>query len=273
MKQIIILTVILTITACGKEKKQLYGQTNGSDGYDVSRKIVGLISNRSDNAYLGIIENTNICISVYSNTSIASRRLQIKEQAGAMITAIDKKGKDIIQTVYIEDISFNYVNQSVGYKTEYPQTQQTVVNLSNKLLNLYGKEIAIKSVKETALMISERLYVPPYLVLQDIYSESKQEKLSTATSFVWNADNRNTNGVVVRVTAEDPSNRKIIENIGFTEDDGNYTLDAALLDAIPAEANVLVEVIRGNLKITNDANGNSYKMYAYSSCSHNFIKQ
>lgn len=273
MKKYYLIFLCFILTSCSSEIKKLSRNSVTVKDFSVSRKIVGLIPTGGDNPYLSFVESTNASIAFYSTTSVAAQRAQTKDQAGATVTALDANGKDMIQSFKIEDIKFNYINESVGYKTEYPQTQQTITTLSTQLLNMFGKQVRFQSSAGANQLINEMLYIPQYIKLTDQYSQNEVEKITSGTPFNWNKDQANTNGVVIRVTAESEESKEIIENIAFTEDDGNFSMTTELLDNIPSGANVLVEVIRGNLKIQKDVNGNSYKMYAYSACGHSFVKQ
>jgi hypothetical protein len=172
----------------------------------------------------------------------------------------------------IDDVPFTYINQAVGYKAPNFGTVEGITALSEKMLNLFGKEVLFTSYKSEQTVLSEKIYIPTRLILQDIYSSTGIEPITAGKVFKWNTDVSNHNGVVIRVTATDNNNMQFIENIGFSDDNGSYSLDAELLSNIPTGSNVLVELLRGNLIVTEDTFGTSYKLFAYSLCAHSFVK-
>jgi len=158
-------------------------------------------------------------------------------------------------------------------------TENTIVNG-----DFFGKTISFEKKSNSAsernrAEVTRELYCPMEIDLirptgADARISTGESSLRRSQRIEWNADLRNTNGVVIRVSYDAGSvmNRRLNsrpssshEYAVLTEDDGSKMINIPA--EIPTGAHVFVTIVRGNAEILNerlaDSNVNKYGTYCY----------
>jgi len=276
MKNIItIIFLTLFVSSCKKDKLNIPSERHAPNDYVTSRNIIGLYTNEVVSPYYQFGTVTNCNTYFYSATSLVAESKGMERNAGIMATALDNSNNDIADLTFkVNSVEIKYLNQEVGYKPIGISNNDDVSNLGKTLNSFFGRDNKFTCAKGDVVSVSQPLYVPANLTLKNIYGNiTAPIEISTGTVLNWNADVNNKNGVIVRVTALNDKERQFVENIAFVKDECSFTITQDLIDKIPTGLNVMVEVIRGNIITTKDNEGRSYKLYAYTTCSHNFVKR
>lgn len=151
---------------------------------------------------------------------------------------------------------------------------------SNSVLpieNFYGKTNIFSLGLPNGATITDSLYAPKSInvVMGTAIPNNLDIKMvGTGENIQWNADNKNTKGVIIIVSYE-PSvfGNESFKNAGYTkpianvvsiDDKGSYNMEAKLFNKIPSGCTVKILVGRTNFKFMTDSNNQNYTIHAYS---------
>jgi len=157
----------------------------------------------------------------------------------------------------------------IHYGTPNYETQLQELN------TIYGKTNNIKLVKDGVDIFNKNVYIPTNIVMKGYNCNTlimQGDPMQAGNIIKWNADYKNTNGVVVEFNGVDNTG---IERYTYklVPDNGQYSITESDLNIYPKSENDLgveITLIRGNFFFTKGTDGRTYNFTVATYCGYPF---
>jgi hypothetical protein len=154
-----------------------------------------------------------------------------------------------------------------------PNLRASLPTATTKLADaLYGTDVEFVIKPATAkTAILDTMYVPRKILLRNIPEPVKETYFYAGQTFTWEADPKNSKGVVIIVKYTPVENNKRIRDLQSREilwlknvpDTGTFTLTQDLFKDIPKDAFIMLSIARGNYQYTGSGDVDIFSIYAY----------
>ena len=182
-------------------------------------------------------------------------------------TAIDAGILHINDLIVHPDNDLRY---QIHYGTPTYETQL------QKLNTIYGKTNNIKLVKDGVDIFNTNIYIPNSIIMKGYDCNTlimQGDPMQAGNIIKWNADYKNTNGVVIEFDGIDNTG---VERYSYKimPDNGQYTIAETDLSIYPKSKNALgvnITLIRGNFFFTKGSDGRTYNFTVTTYCGYPFL--
>lgn len=247
-KSIIILGLIFALSSCTNEN------------HEIDRENQENVASFKD--YFKLMQDTKALIAISSVSSMEST-----ENMYTISSVI--KGNGNPYDISLNNQNFNYQNNNLSNTADISSWCDTKKDLSA----FYGKNLKIELVNNTIntkTSISNKdgedsdLYIPELLNVE--VKGLVNGKITNGTTIIWNADPKNTKGVIISVEycKMNQSNQSIAENNikdivrGSTiSDSGSYTITSKDLSYFANDASLTFSIGRAGYTIKNQSEGDN----------------